>query len=116
MIKVIVAGSREFQDYDLLARTLDKVPRPFEVVCGMSAGGDKLGRRYAHHNDLPVKEFPADWESLGKRAGPIRNTQMGDYADALIAFWDGKSRGTAHMIDYAKKKGLKVLVIRFDKE
>ena len=79
-----------------------------EVVCGKARGADTFGETYAYNASIPVKEFPADWKGLGKGAGHIRNKQMGDYADALIAVWDGESRGTKNMIDYATKKGLKI--------
>ena len=62
--------------------------------------------------NYPIKRFPADWENLGRGAGYVRNVQMAFYADALIAFWDGESRGTKHMIDIAKEKGLMVRVIQ----
>lgn len=81
-----------------------------EVVCGGARGVDALGRSYAYSMKIPVKLFPANWEEHGKSAGPIRNTLMADYADALIAIWDGKSRGTGDMINKAKSKGLKVYV------
>ncbi len=81
-----------------------------EVVSGCARGVDKLGEKLGDSLGLPVKRFPTDWKTYPKAAGPIRNKQMGDYADALIAIWDGKSTGTKHMIDYATKKGLKVYV------
>ena len=72
-----------------------------------------MGEFGALHHDSPVKKFPADWGGLGKRAGYLRNEQMADYADALIAVWDGKSKGTKHMIDSAASKGLIVKVFTF---
>ena len=73
-------------------------------------GVDSMGEEWAKSKSIPVRRFPADWDGLGKAAGFIRNAEMADYADALIAVWDGKSRGTANMIEVAKKKGLKVHV------
>ena len=64
---------------------------------------------------VPVLEFPADWVRLGKRAGMVRNLQMLDSADAVVAFWDGQSRGTAHMINETKKRGLPLRVVRYQK-
>ncbi len=84
-----------------------------EIVCGMAKGADLLGKRYAEERGFKVKEFPADWNTNGKKAGPMRNTEMANYADALIAFWDGTSSGTGHMIEKAKQKGLKVRVIKY---
>lgn len=84
-----------------------------EIVSGTARGADRLGERFAHEFGCKLKQFPADW-SKGRQAGMLRNIEMGNYADALVAFWDGKSRGTKFMIDYAKKKKLKVKVIRYD--
>lgn len=81
-----------------------------EVVSGGAYGVDMLGAKFAKDCGLPVKFFYPDWDGLGKRAGFVRNQEMADYADALIAVWDGQSRGTKDMIDRALKKGLKVFV------
>lgn len=112
--KVIVAGGRDFKDYDLLRGKLDyylqNLP-DIEIVSGGARGADSFGERYAEENAYPLKIFPADWDNLGKRAGFVRNSEMAEYADYLIAFWDGKSRGTKHMIDIAKRVGLKVKVV-----
>lgn len=113
MLKVIVAGGRDFSDYKMLTKTLDHLKKPFEVVCGEAKGADSLGKRYANENELKVHSFPADWNTHGKSAGYKRNEQMAEFADACIAFWDGKSRGTKHMIDIATRKGLKLLVVRY---
>jgi len=68
-------------------------------------------KKYANERGYPIKQFPADWNKYGKSAGYKRNEEMAKYADALIAFWDGKSKGTKHMIDLAKRYGLKVKVV-----
>ncbi len=116
MFKVIIAGSRGFQNYPLLRAHMDhllqNISDEIEIVCGQSPGADLLGARYAQERGYPIRYFPADWEQQGRKAGPMRNVQMGDYADALVAFWDGKSKGTAHMIQYACQKGLKVRIKR----
>jgi len=83
-----------------------------EIVCGMTNGADLLGKRYGEEHRYPIKEFPPDW-TKGKSAGYIRNEEMAKYADALIAFWDGSSKGTKHMIDLAKKYNLKVKVQKY---
>ena len=80
-----------------------------EIVCGMAKGVDTHGEKFAKINNIPVKYFPANWNEHGKRAGFIRNAEMGDYADALILIWDGKSKGSAHMKKYAKSVGLPIL-------
>lgn len=112
-MKTIVAGGREFSNYGLLRKTLLGLDIT-EVVCGMARGADTLGRRFADNNGIIVQKFPADWDTHGKRAGYIRNEAMADYADRLVAFWDGHSRGTKHMINLAKKKGLQVIVVQYD--
>lgn len=115
MLKVIVAGGRDLKDYRLVSKTLDNLKKPFDVVCGEAKGADALGKRYATEHDLIVHSFPADWTTHGKSAGYKRNEQMAEFADACIAFWDGRSRGTKHMIDIATRKGLKCLVVRYTK-
>lgn len=81
-----------------------------QVVCGMARGADMLGLRWANRMQIPVVRFPANWDLYGKSAGYRRNVQMAENADALIALWDGKSRGTGHMVDIARMKKLKLLI------
>ena len=115
-MKVIIAGGRNFNDYNKLRESCDNIlvnQKDVEIVSGMAAGADTLGERYAQEKGYEVKKFPAQWDLYGKSAGYKRNQQMAEYADGLIAFWDGKSRGTKHMIDIANKMGLKVRVVRY---
>jgi len=110
-MKTIIAGGRNITDYLQVHHAVTKAPWLItEVVSGMAKGVDTLGEQWAEKAAVPVKQFPADWDQHGKKAGPLRNIEMGEYAEALIAIWDGKSRGTKHMIDYATSKGLKVYV------
>jgi len=81
-----------------------------EVVSGGAKGADYLGEEYAKRNKIDLTIFPAKWDDFGRSAGYIRNSEMADYADALIALWDGVSKGTKHMIDLAKSKSLKVYI------
>lgn len=115
--KVIIAGSRDFSDFGYLKGYMATIP-PWlhltEVVCGMAKGADSLGKQWAELNGIPVKEFHAEWDRLGRKAGPMRNAEMGIYADGLIAFWDGKSTGTKHMIDFMKGEGKWTYVVRTD--
>ena len=117
MFRVIVAGSRTFDDYGRLEHTLDhllsRTTDSVEIVCGTARGADTLGERYGLSRGMAVRYFPADWDKYGRAAGYRRNEQMAQYADALVAFWDGQSRGTKHMIDLAQKYNLKCRVIRF---
>lgn len=121
MIKVIIAGTRDFNDYAFLKKNLDYFLQginpnneEIEIVSGNARGADKLGERYAKEHNLPVKLFPANWDKYGKQAGYLRNQEMANYSDVLIAFWDEKSKGTKHMIDIAKKQGLTVIVVGYE--
>jgi len=99
-MKLIIAGSRTINDVVHTMGLLDEL-YPVgvdEVVCGMAKGPDLFGRTWAQRDEIPVIEFPADWTKYGKTAGFIRNCEMAKYGDELIAFWDGKSHGTKHMI------------------
>lgn len=115
MFKLIVAGGRDFDNYPMLEDSINDLysGQDIEIVSGCARGADELGIRYAHENNLPLKGFPADWGSKGKGAGYLRNEEMAIYADGLIAFWDGQSRGTAHMIKTAKSAGLEVTVVKY---
>ena len=118
--KVIIAGGRHFNDYELLKEKceyyLQNKLRESKVVIisGHATGADDLGERYAQERGLYLDAHPADWDKNGRAAGPIRNKEMAEIADALIAFWDGASRGTKNMIDTAKSKGLKVAIVRYE--
>ena len=114
-MKTIIAGSRDFNDYNLLASTC-KQQLITEVVSGTARGADLLGERYAGKHAIPVKKYPARWDLFGKSAGYRRNEEMAKYADACVIFWDGESKGTKHMIDLAKKYSLKLTVVLFKKE
>lgn len=108
-MKTIIAGSRDFCNRAELwnvINTFDEGVPITEVVSGGCRGVDQLGEEWAKQHGIPLKRFPADWTAHGKAAGPIRNREMAAYADALIAIWDGESRGTKNMIDEAKKRGL----------
>ncbi len=114
-MKVIIAGCRHFTDYNLGYLKLEALftrIEPSEVVSGGARGGDFIGEQYANDCHIPIRRFLADWEQFGESAGYKRNVEMAEYADALVAFWDGKSRGTAHMIAIAREKGLKVRIVK----
>lgn len=120
MFRVIIAGGRDFQDYPMLRQTMDSLLSNIQddivVVCGKARGADTLGERYAQERGYTVHTFFADWEKWGKAAGFIRNEEMANNADALVAFWDGESRGTKHMIELAKRYQLKVRVKLYRKK
>lgn len=114
-MKFIIAGGRDFSNYNLLKESCDLLllQKVQEVISGDARGADSLGEKWASENKIRTTIFPANWNKYGKSAGYKRNVQMADYADGLIAFWDGNSRGTKHMIDIAKEKGLEVHVISY---
>lgn len=121
MVNVIIAGSRDFTDEKFLfnrvgdwvrALPLGVHHQDITVFCGGADGADALGLAWARFNGCAVAHYPAKWRDHGKAAGPIRNAEMADDAEILIAFWDGKSKGTRNMIDTALKKGLEVHVYR----
>lgn len=130
-LRIIVAGGRDFSNYDLLSDTLSKYlenmndpdivgnPGQIQFISGYCRGADRLGERFAKSHGLDVKRFPANWDKYGSSAGPKRNEQMAEYAVAdgnkgvLIAFWDGESKGTKSMIGFAKKHGLEVHVVMY---
>jgi len=108
-VKVVIAGSRGITDMSMVETAIEESGFQIdEVVCGGAKGVDSLGARWAKANGIPVKWFPAQWHRYGKRAGMERNIDMARYADALIAVWDGKSIGTAHMLRIAPLHALKV--------
>lgn len=125
-LRIIIAGGRDFENYFLLKTSViekisEKIPFPYEavIVSGMAKGADKLGVQFANEMGLKLYRFPAEWERLGKRAGYVRNVEMakfaseGDNKGMLVAFWDGKSKGTLHMINTAKKYGLEVHIVNY---
>lgn len=132
-MRVIIAGSRDFNDYALLEKECNRIfsklahlgyfslwvqesQDSIEIVSGTARGADQLGERFAEQYGISVKRFPANWNLYGKRAGYLRNEEMALYAKedngVLIAFWNG-SKGTKHMIDLANKHGLRVFVVNF---
>jgi hypothetical protein len=112
-MRVIIAGSRGIEDYQLVQRAIQKAGIQItQVVSGAARGVDRLGERFGVENQIPVRRFPAKWDLHGKAAGYRRNEEMAKNADALIAIGDGHSKGTAHMVETAKKYGL---LIRIEK-
>ena len=118
--KVIIAGSRGFSNYKLLREQCNKFLREKRktnniiIVSGHARGADTLGEKYAQDEGFALEIYPAQWKKLGKQAGYRRNEQMAEVADALIAFWDGCSKGTKHMIDIMNEKNLLVRVVEYE--
>jgi hypothetical protein len=110
-MRTIIAGSRDCTDYDLLEKAIKECGWiPTVVISGNAKGADTLGEIWAEKNDVPYELYPAKWKLYGRSAGPRRNIEMSEVAEALIALWDGESRGTKHMIDTARKKGLRCYI------
>lgn len=122
-VRIIIAGGRDFSDYELLKQNVDPAIKKFQerdvtIISGTARGADRLGEQYAAEHHLPLRLFPADWDTYGKAAGPIRNKEMAEYASKgdtgiLIACWDGQSRGTDNMIQTARKAGLEVHIVNY---
>ncbi len=112
-MRVLVCGSRGWTDYDAILHRLAQIKASLPtIVHGAASGADTMADRAAKTLNLTVECYPADWATYGKRAGFIRNEQMLDTGVGLvIAFWDGRSRGTQHTIESAKRRGIPVEVI-----
>lgn len=113
---VIVAGSRSIDQYDAVAHCIEDVlgtvelREDYHILTGTADGVDTLAEEWAVENDVPFTRYPADWDRYGKGAGPMRNQEMAEDADVLIAVWDGASAGTENMIDCALREKLEVHV------
>lgn len=116
MMRIIIAGSRDATE-EQVRHALDACPWigfASAIVSGTAKGADEFGERWAEEQGIEVLRFPADWKKHGKRAGPVRNREMAENAEGLVAVWDGESRGTLHMIEFALARGLRVFVFRTD--
>ena len=122
MYKIIIAGSRDFLNYELLkSECNDHInsltnlhDNSIAIISGNARGADRLGEKYAEEHNYKCHIMPADWNKHGMRAGYLRNSDMAKQANALIAFWDGKSKGTKNMIQEAKKANLDIKVIMYE--
>lgn len=115
-MRVIIAGGREFSDYDLLKSSCDQLFKGERIECilsGKALGADSLGEKYAKENSIRLEPYPANWSRYGKSAGPRRNAEMTRNADWLVAFWDRKSPGTQSMISLAEFAKLRINIIYY---
>lgn len=123
---VIIAGGRDFDNYELMVeharyfmRHLDDVKiisggnKVWNVDKAKYTGADFLAARLAKDKNIPFQEFPANWKQYGKKAGFLRNTAMAEAGTHLLAFWDGKSRGTKMMIEIARSKNIPTEVVSY---
>ena len=107
-MKVIIAGSRDLGTQSQVTSAIVNSSwekEITEIVSGTAKGVDRMGEEFGRTYNIKVMQFPANWGRYGKSAGYRRNQQMAEYADVLIAIWDGKSKGTKHMIDIMYRLG-----------
>lgn len=111
-MKTIIAGSRDITDIKVVEEVMQDLDwEVTENVCGLARGVDMLGAQWAYSKKIRTVAFPADWDKYGRRAGHVRNREMAEYAEALVAIWDGESAGTRNMISEARRLDLKVKVV-----
>ena len=112
----IIAGSRNARERDVIYG-IESCPwsdQITKVISGTAWGADKWGESYAERKGLEVLKFPAEWDIYGMSAGPRRNKEMAENSDSLIAIWDGYSRGTSTMLNYANKYNLRTFVYYYN--
>lgn len=128
-LRVIIAGKRDFNDFNRLCKYCDNILKVYKesfdqitIISGNALGTDRMGEEYAKLRGYNLMVFPAEWFKYGRRAGIIRNAQMADYATSdnkegiLIAFWNGISKGTGNMIEQAQSKHMDVFIDMITKE
>lgn len=113
-MKIAFVGSRDFPNEHLITEVMFGLPVDTVVVSGGAPGVDTWAKEAAETFGLRTKIFPADWEKHGKAAGPIRNAEIVAFSDRVVAFWDGKSRGTLDTIKKARAAGKPVVIFRPD--
>lgn len=119
IFRVIIAGSRSFDNATLMQEFMDYYLRAkanthrIIVISGEARGADTAGENYAKSRGYRVERYPAQWDTYGRRAGMLRNAVMGSKADVLVAFWDGVSTGTKHMIDTMRNKNKPYRVVLY---
>jgi hypothetical protein len=109
---IAVIGSRNFADYKLLETTLAVLPEITQIVSGGASGADSLAEIYAKQHQIPLVIFKPDWKQFGKGAGIVRNRQIIEAAEMVVAFWDGASKGTASSMAFATKKGIPIITVK----
>lgn len=116
-MRIIISGNRTVTDYEVVKTAIELALPFFEkievVMSGCDRGVDKFGERWAGENNIEIEKYPADWNKHGKSAGYKRNELMVSIADGLIAIWDGNCNTTKHIINTAREKGLKVMVVTY---
>jgi len=110
-MRMAIVGSRDFKRLDKVRQFVEDLPLDTTVVSGNARGVDRTAEDAARLRRMRVISIPPQWDTYGKQAGFVRNREIVDHADELVAFWDGTSRGTAHSIKLARVKGIPILVI-----
>ena len=116
MKRIAVVGSRDFNNYQLLEYTLNKIVKDNKdivIVSGGARGADALAEQYADKRGFNKLIFLADWKKHGKRAGYLRNHYIIKHCDFCVCFWDGQSRGTAHDIELCDKYNKPCLIVKY---
>lgn len=118
MVKLLIAGSRAFNDYDLMVKWLRlfgySKSNVFNIICGEAQGADTLGKRWAKDNKIFIESFPAQWDLYGKSAGFKRNIEMCELCTHAVLFWDGQSKGTLHDIKVLKKLNKPYRIVKYN--
>ena len=113
--KIVIGGCRNYDNYESFKSRLDDIIKHKKdkiiIISGHCSGVDLMGERYAEENGFEIEIFLPEWKKYGRAAGPVRNKEMVNYADLVIAFWDGKSKGTKSLIKYAEKIGKELIKI-----
>ncbi|MBR6808245.1 MAG: DUF2493 domain-containing protein [Clostridia bacterium] len=117
-MNIVICGSRNFNNYEYFSKSLDEIFASFindeiSIITGHCKGVDMMAERYAAEHNINLILCPASWEIYGRAAGPVRNKEMAEMCNMVIAFWDGSSRGTFSMINLATKLGREVVVKNF---
>ena len=112
-MKLAIVGSRDLTELDRIYQFMISLPKDTIIVSGGAIGVDQVAEICAKRLNLGTKIFKPNYDEYdGSLAPLIRNKQIVDYADVIVAFWDGKSRGTKYTIDYAIKRKKKVTMVR----
>ena len=116
-MKIAIIGSRDFDNYNLVVATMEEFqtthPPTTTIVSGGARGADTLGEKWANNNKIPIKIFLAEWKKHGKAAGLIRNKDIIENSDHVVAFWDGESKGTKHSLGLCHKSNTPYSIIKY---
>ena len=114
-MRITIGGCRDYNNYEVFSEFVSECISKINsenivILSGHCSGVDEMAEKYAKEKGYELEIYPADWKKYGKAAGPKRNKEMVRNSNAVIAFWDGKSRGTKNLIDLAKKKDIQIKI------